>query len=85
VGNLQEEKIENPLKRLAIHLAHQMDDEKRLNIEFMPEWKMDEIKECGKQVRDEIWRNGYDVITILHYAEEYKKLSMKDYMEWRYI
>ena len=82
---MQEEKIENPIKRIACHLAHQMDDERRMYFISMPPWKMDEIKACGKELRDEIWRKGYDIQTVLHYAEEYKKLSMKDYMEWRYI
>lgn len=85
MGSLQEEKVENPMKRLAINLAHAMSDERRMNWESMPEWKMNEIKAYGKEIRDEIWRNGYDITTILHYAEEYKKLSMKDYLEWRYI
>jgi len=85
VGSLQEKKIENPMKRIACHLAHQMDDERRMYFISMPEWKMDEIKECGKQLRDDIGHKGYDIQTILHYVEEYKKLSMKDYMEWRFI
>lgn len=79
-----EERKENPIKRIAINLAHQMDDEKKLNHEFMSGWREDEIKLYGKQIRDEIWARGYDIMTVLHYAEEYKKLSMKEYMEWRY-
>ena len=81
---MQGEKIENPLKRLACHLAHQMDDERKMNYISMPEWKMDEIKAWGKELRDEIWQNGYDIMTILHYAEECKKLSTKEYLEWRF-
>jgi len=85
VGSLQEEKIENPMKRIAMNLAHQMNDEKKIHYISMPQWKMDEIKAYGKEIRDEIWTNGYDIFTILHYVDEYKKLSMKDYLEWRYI
>ena len=82
---MQEEKIENPMKRIAMNLAHQMNDEKKIHYISMPQWKMDEIKAYGKEIRDEIWTNGYDIFTILHYVDEYKKLSMKDYLEWRYI
>ena len=83
--NLQGEKIENPLKRIACHLAHQMADERKMNTISMPQWKMDEIKAWGKELRDEIWQNGYDVATILQYAEECKKLTTKEYLEWRFI
>ena len=73
------------MKRIAMNLAHQMNDEKKIHYISMPQWKMDEIKAYGKEIRDEIWANGYDIFTILHYVDEYKKLSMKDYLEWRYI
>jgi hypothetical protein len=81
------EREKNPLKEYAIHLAHQMDDEKRMRHEFMPEWKMDEIKICGRELRDEIFKKGYagQIETILHYAEEYKTLSWDKYTEWKYI
>ncbi len=80
---MSEERKENPMKRIAINLAHQMDTER--NIHKYNDWDKEGIRQYGKEIRDEIWKKGYDVTTILHYAEEYKTLSMKDYMEWRYI
>jgi hypothetical protein len=82
-----ETREKNPLKLFAFYLAHQMDDEKRMRHEFMPEWQMDEIKEAGKQLRDDIFKEGYagQIHTILHYAEEYKTLSWDKYQEWMYV
>lgn len=82
---MQERKKENPLKRIAINLHHQMEDEKKMHYISMPQWKMDEIKSYGKEIRDEIWAKGFDIFTILEYVDEYKKLSMKEYVEWKYI
>jgi hypothetical protein len=83
---LEETRKENPLKRYAMHLAHQMDDEKRIREDFLPPWKEEEIRECGRYLRDEIFKKGYasQITTILHYAEEYKTLSFTDYKDWLY-
>lgn len=75
-------KDKNPLKYFATMFAHQLDDEKRINWEAMPPYKVEEIRECGKQMRDEMWRKGYNVHAVMAYAEEYKTLSMADYREW---
>ena len=84
---MEETRKENPLKRFAIQLAHQMDDEKKIREEFLPPWKEEEIRECGRYLRDEIFKKGYasQIGTIIHYAEEYKTLSIADYREWRFI
>lgn len=79
MGLLQEE---NPMKFYAMMLAHQMDDEKKIHEEYVTPFKIEEIRACGKQLRDEIWRKGLEVTTLLHYAEEYKKLTMAEYAEW---
>lgn len=82
---MTDERKKNPVKELAMHLAHQMDDEKRIREEFLPPWKEEEIRENGKYLRDVMWKKGYDVHSILAYAEEYKTLSFSDYREWVYI
>jgi hypothetical protein len=79
-----EERKKNPIKELACHLAHQMDDEKRIHDEFLPPWKEEEIRQNGKFLRDEIWRKGYNIMKVLHYAEQYKTLSWAEYREWLY-
>lgn len=86
-GNLLEEiRKENPLKRYAIQLAHQMDDEKRIREDFLPPWQEEEIRECGKQLREEIFQKGFasQIHNIMYFAEEYKTLSIARYREWKY-
>jgi hypothetical protein len=75
-------KEKNPMKFYAMMLAHQMDDEKRINWEALPPWKIEEIRECGTQLRDEIWRKGLEIGSLVAYAEEYKTLTMPQYAEW---
>jgi hypothetical protein len=82
---MTEERKKNPVKQLAMHLAHQMDREKTMHDELLPQWKLDEIRAEGKYLRDEMWKKGYDVHAVLAYAEEYKTLSWADYREWVYI
>lgn len=80
-----EERKKNPIKQFAMHMAHQMDYERRMHEEFFPPYKIEEIRESGKYLRDEMWKKGYDVHTVLALAEEYKTLSIADYREWVYI
>lgn len=72
----------NPIKQMAIDLAHQMDDERKCREEFVPQYKQEEIRECGKYLRDQIWKKGYDINQLLFLAEQYKTLKMSEYMEW---
>lgn len=82
---MQEQKRQkNPMKELAVHLAHSMDDQRRMREEFLQPWKEEEIRQYGKQVSDEIVRKGYDVSTMLYYAEKYKTLTFLEYREWIY-
>lgn len=83
-GPMTEIKLKNPLKRMAVHLAHQMDDEREMREGFLPPWKEEEIRANGKYLREEIWRMGYDVSALLYYAEEYKTLSWDKYQDWLY-
>jgi hypothetical protein len=78
------EKTENPIKRIAVALAHQMDDEKRLREEFLPPWKEEEIRICGRELRDEIWKKGFNIETVLYLSEQYKTLGFAEYKEWMY-
>jgi hypothetical protein len=80
-----EERQKNPMKQLAMHLAHSMEDQKRIGVEFLPEWKREEIREYHKYISDEIFKNGYNIHTMLDLAEEYKTLSWKEYKDWMYI
>lgn len=78
------EKMKNPIKQLAVHLAHQMDDEKDIFEEFKTDWQIEEIRESGRQLRSEIFKKGYSIDLILAYIEEYKTLSLFEYREWIY-
>lgn len=78
-----EERIKNPQKQIAMQLAHIMDDQKRMY--KMNDWDKEGVREAHKQITNEILKKGYNISTILYYAEEYKTLSMKDYLEWVYI
>lgn len=84
VGTMEERK-KNPMKQLAMYLAHQMDDEKRIYDENLHPRKEEEIREAGKELRDEIYKSGYNIGTLLHYADEYKNLNWADYHDWAYI
>ena len=83
VGNV-EERPKNPVKQLAVHFAHQMDSENRMYEENLAPWQVEEIKASGSELRNELWKKGYDVDLVLHYAEEYKTLSMLEYRNWIY-
>lgn len=82
----REGKERNPIKEIATHLAHQMDREKALyeNENYYPR-EIELVREEGNYLRNEIIRKGYNVSTVLHYAEEYKTLGFKEYFEWIYI
>ena len=70
---------------MAKLLAHQMDDENEMREGFFPPWKEEEIRESGKQLRNEIFQKRYDINELLLLAEEYKTLSWDKYREWIYI
>lgn len=76
----KENRVENPIKRAAITLAHLMADEER----EMNDWDREDNRKALVQLNNEIVQKGYDIGTVFHYAEEYKSLSMAEYMEWRF-
>lgn len=73
----------NPMKELAKRLAHQWDYESR--IDSLNEWEREETREEGVRIRNEISEKGYDVNMIVHYAHEYKTLTLHQYMEWIFL
>lgn len=77
-----EERKKNPMKQLAMQLAHAIDDQKRIMEEDLREHQIQEIRAYHSQVIDEIWKKGYDIQTMLSLADEYKTLSWDDYIEW---
>lgn len=80
-----EERKPRLVKRLAMQLAHQMDDEKRILDENLHPAKEEEIRMYGKILRDEIYKSGCDIGSVLAYAEEYKKLTWAEYRGWEYV
>lgn len=81
---MSETKYKNPIKQLAVLLAHQMDEEKDMYEDYKPDWKIEEIRETGRHLRNEIFKKGYSIDLILAYMEEYKTLSIVEYREWVY-
>jgi hypothetical protein len=81
------EKVKNPVKEMACHLAHQMDREREIDESaHMSEREAEWRRLDGKFLREEIYKKGYNVGALLAYADEYKALkSMKEYYEWIYI
>jgi hypothetical protein len=81
-----EERKRNPIKECAMNLAHQINREKELDEYIHPNPRHAEIvREEGRYIRNEILKNGYGIIMILRYMEEYKSLGFKEYFEWIYI
>lgn len=77
-----EERKKNPMKQLAMQLAHAIDDQKRIMEEDLQEHQIQEIRAYHTYVIDEIWKAGYDIQTMLFLADEYKTLSWDNYIEW---
>jgi hypothetical protein len=77
-----EERKKNPMKELAMQLAHSMDDQKRIWNDNLPEWKREEIRETHTYICNEICKKGYNVEMMLRLAEQYKTLKMTEYVEW---
>jgi hypothetical protein len=78
------ERKENPMKKAAISLVHMMDYQKKSH--EMNDFEREIFREeYNEFVMKEIVKKGYDIQMLLMLGEEYKTLSMKDYMEWRYI
>jgi hypothetical protein len=81
---MSEERKENPMKRTAINLVNMMDYQK--NSYEMNDFERQLFKEeYNEFIMNEVIKKGYDVQTLLMLGEEYKTLSIKDYMEWKYI
>ena len=78
-----EERKKNPIKQIAMHMAHLMDDQKRIH--EMTEWDREGVREALNELNNEILKKGYSISSIMFYAEEYKTLSVKDYYEWVYV
>jgi hypothetical protein len=70
------------MKQLAMHLAHSMEDQKRVWEENLPEWKREEIREYHKYISNEIMQKGYNIEMLLYLAEQYKTLKWDEYIEW---
>lgn len=79
-----QERKKNPMKELAIHLAHAMDDQQRIYNEDLREHEIKEIRQYLSEINNKIIRNGYDVETMLHLADQYKTLKWAEYREWVY-
>lgn len=80
-----EERKKNPMKELAILLAHAMDDQKRVLDENLREHQVEEIRQFLTQVYNEIHKKGYDVQTMIDYSNQYKALTWAEWKEWVYI
>ena len=52
-----EERKKNPVKQIAMYLAHQMDDEQSIREGSVSSERAKEIRACGNQLRDEILRD----------------------------
>ena len=78
------ERKENPVKKMAILLAFQMDDEKRIREGYLNAREVEEVKATGNQIRNEIVKKGFNVPSILKYVEEYKNLTFDEYKDWIY-
>lgn len=81
---MKETRQKNPMKELAIHLAHAMDDQQRIYDEDLREHEIIEIRQYLSQINSEIIKKGFDVQTMLYLADQYKTLSWADYREWVY-
>jgi hypothetical protein len=77
---MNQKKEKNPVKQLAVRLSHQMDGER----ETLSPSQREELKEYGNQLREEIFKRKYSINQIMHYADEYKSLSVEDYLKWIY-
>lgn len=81
---MTETKQKNPKKELAVTLAHMLLDQERLYNEDLPPWREEEIREYCSEVRNMIWKSGYNFDELMFLAEEYKTLSFINYREWIY-
>jgi hypothetical protein len=80
-----EERQKNPMKQLAMQLAHSMDDQIRIRNEDVAPWVREEIRETHYWISNEIIKRGYNISTMLALAEEYKTLKWGEYSEWMYV
>jgi hypothetical protein len=80
-----EERKKNPMKELAILLAHAMDIQERALDQDLREHEIQENRAYLTLVNNEIHKKGYDVQMMLHLAEQYKALTWAEWKEWVYI
>ena len=45
-------------------------------------YELSEIKKGLKNIRNTLFQKGYDIDKFLHYQELYRKMSIKEYMEF---
>lgn len=45
-------------------------------------YELDEIKKALENIRDTLFQKGYDIDKFLHYQEMYKKMSVKEYVDF---
>ena len=46
------------------------------------EYELEEVKENMKEIRNTIFKKGYDVNKFLHYQQMYKEMSIAEYFEF---
>ena len=45
-------------------------------------YELEEIKKSLENIRNTLFQKGYDVDKFIHYQEMYKKMSVKEYVEF---
>ena len=45
-------------------------------------YELEEIKKGLENIRDTLFQKGYDIDKFLHYQEMYKKMSIKEYIDF---
>ena len=45
-------------------------------------YDLDEIKQGLENIRDTLFQKGYDIDKFLHYQEMYRKMSIKEYIDF---
>lgn len=48
----------------------------------LPEYEVEEIKESMANIRNTLFKKGYDVDTFMHYQQLYKEMSIAEYFEF---
>lgn len=82
---MEKTREKNPIKEVAMQLAHQMEREAEIKEGFLSPRLEEEIIEYGNRLRNDIIKKGFNIDMLLHYAEEYKSLTWDNYFEWLYV